>query len=138
VIERSVRLRCPRARAFQLFTERAGDWWPGELRHTDDQRSEITMLAEGRFFERADDGAEVELGRVTTWEPPDRIDLDFYPGTDSDHPTLVSVRFSDEGDGTVVHVTHRPGPASVALWNDRVATYDRSWSKVLAAVEDRA
>ncbi len=101
------------------------------------QQSPDAARTEGRFFERAEDGAEVELGRVTTWAPPDRIDLDFYPGTDADHPTLVSVRFSDEGDGTMVHVTHHPGPASVALWDERVGSYVRSWSLVLAAIEER-
>ncbi len=44
MIERSVHLRCHRARAFQLFTEQAGDWWPRDLRHTSDHRSEIKML----------------------------------------------------------------------------------------------
>lgn len=93
------------------------------------------MLAEGRFFERSADGAEVELGRVTAWAPPDRIDLDFYPGTDADHPTLVTVSFEEDGDGTFVHVTHRPGPASADLWADRCARYVRSWSLVLEAAE---
>jgi len=134
VIERSVRLRCPQQRAFELFTERAGDWWPPGLRHTADGRSEIRMLPDGRFWERAADGVEVELGRVTDWQPPDRLGLDFYPGTDADHPTVVTVRFEADGDGTLVRVEHRPGPASAALWNDRAPGYVNAWSLVLDAL----
>jgi len=136
VIERRVSLRCTRSRAFQLFTEHAGEWWPHDLRHTDDQGSEIRILAEGRFFERAGDGTEVELGRVTAWEPPARIDLDFYPGTGVDHPTLLTVRFEEEGAGTLVHVTHRPGPASEELWSERATGYDRAWTLVFEALAD--
>ena len=53
MIEKSAYLVCPPARAFALFTERASDWWPEGLRHTSDPRSEIRMLADGRFWERA-------------------------------------------------------------------------------------
>ena len=94
MIEKSAFLVCAPARAFTLFTERASDWWPEGLRHTSDPRSEIRMLADGRFWERAGDGHEVELGRVLVWEPAQRLILDFYPGTDAEHPTEVVVRFA--------------------------------------------
>jgi hypothetical protein len=134
VIARTARLRCTPPRAFTLFTERASDWWPPDLRHTDDAGSEIRMLPEGRFYERAGDGTEVELGRVTTWEPPARVELDFYPGTDTDHPTRVTVRFEADGEGTRVLVEHRPGPASTHLWEGRAPSFERSWTLVLAAL----
>ena len=108
MIERSAFLACSPAHAFALFTERASEWWPEMLRHTADPGSEIRMLADGRFWERATDGHEVELGRVTMWDPPRRLALDFYPGTDAHHPTEVVVRFAREDGGTRVVVTHGP------------------------------
>ena len=108
-------------RAFTLFTERASDWWPTPLRHTGDERSEIRMLAGGRFWERATECREVELGRVTAWEPPKRLILDFYPGTDEQHPTEVVVSFADEDHGTRVRVEHRPKAESAGRWADRGA-----------------
>ena len=80
------------------------------------------MLADGRFWERATDGREVELGRVLVWEPAKRLILDFYPGTDAQHPTEVVVRFAAENGGTRVVVQHRPKPESAELWADGRAT----------------
>jgi Activator of Hsp90 ATPase homolog 1-like protein len=138
MIEKSVVLACACERAFALFTERASDWWPELLRHTDDSGSQITLLASGRFWERAADGREVELGRVTAWEPPSRLALDFYPGTDALHPTEVVVRFSAEGERTRVVVQHRPKVASADLWAAGAPRFERSWELMLEALEHAA
>ena len=61
MIKKSAFLECDPAHAFRLFTECASDWWPKALRHTDDPRSEILMLASGRFWECATDGHEVHV-----------------------------------------------------------------------------
>ena len=66
--------------------------------------------------------------------PPERIALDFYPGTDADHPTDVTITFVPEGDGTRVHVVHRPTPASAELWLQRAPAFVRSWDVVLPAL----
>jgi hypothetical protein len=138
VIRKSAFLVCAPARAFVLFTERASEWWPETLRHTDDPYSEITMLANGRFCERGTDGREVELGRVMVWEPPQRLILDFYPGTDAQHPTEVVVRFAPEDGGTRVVVEHGPKPESADLWAAGAFRFERSWHLVLEALRDVA
>lgn len=138
MIEKSAFLTCAPARAFALFTERASEWWPAMLRHTADPRSEIRMLANGRFWERATDGHEVELGQVIVWEPPQRLILDFYPGTDERHPTEVVVRFAAEKGGTRVVVEHGPKPESADLWADGAFRFERSWDLVLAALRHAA
>ena len=138
MIEKSVLLPCPPERAFALFTERAGEWWPPARRHTKDPASTIRMEAAGRFFERAGDGQEVELGRVRVWQPPARLVLDWYPGTDAAHPTEVEVEFVVEGTGTRVRVVHREGPASAELFPARAPRYDASWELVLAALAGAA
>jgi uncharacterized protein YndB with AHSA1/START domain len=135
VIQKSAYLDCAPARAFALFTERASDWWPEALRHTADPRSEIRMLADGRFWERATDGREVELGRVLAWEPARRLVLDFYPGTDAEHPTEVVVRFAEENGGTRVLVEHGPKPESAGLWSTGAPRFERSWDLMLAALQ---
>ena len=93
-LTKTVVLACGIDRAFALFTEHASAWWPAERRHTADATSEIMMLAGGRFYERGRDGKEVELGRVRDWQPPTRIVLDWYPGTDAEHPTAVTITFA--------------------------------------------
>jgi Activator of Hsp90 ATPase homolog 1-like protein len=138
MIEKSAFLTCSPSRAFELFTERASDWWPAEVRHTPDPRSEIRMIPTGRFWERARDGHEVELGRVLVWEPPERLMLDFYPGTDALHPTEVIVRFAGEADGTRVVVEHRPKAESAELWAAGAPRFERSWDIVLPALQEAA
>ena len=135
MIERSAFLECSPAHAFALFTERASEWWPEMLRHTADPGSEIRMLADGRFWERATDGHEVELGRVTMWDPPRRLALDFYPGTDAHHPTEVVVRFAREDSGTRVVVTHGPKAESADLWVAGAPRFERAWDLMLPALQ---
>lgn len=88
MIVKTVELPCDPARAFALFTEHAGEWWPSERRHTDDDASTIRIERECRFYERAADGTEVQLGHVRRFKPPHRLALDWYPGTG---PTRVTV-----------------------------------------------
>jgi Activator of Hsp90 ATPase homolog 1-like protein len=134
MISKSVVLACEPARAFQLFTARIGEWWPADRRHTKDPHSELFLLESGRFYERSRDGTEVDLGKVRVWEPPQRLVLDFYVGTDAGHPTEVEVRFSAEGSVTRVSIAHRPTPASQAMWNLRAPIFERSWDAVLTAI----
>jgi uncharacterized protein YndB with AHSA1/START domain len=134
MIRKAVFLECDPTSAFALFTERASEWWPPGRRHTGDSQSEIHLLPSGRFWERASDGREVELGRVRVWEPPHRLVLDFYPGTDPQHPTEVTVAFVAEGDGTRVTIDHGATPASQDLWKQRVARFEQSWELMLAAL----
>jgi len=137
MIQKSVLLHCAAEKAFQLFTERISEWWPPTHRLTKDPRSELFLEPGGRFWERSTDGREMELGRVLEWEPPRRIALDFYIGTNAAQPTDVVVTFVPEGDGTRVVVDHKPKPESEDLWNARAPIFERSWGAVLTALVNR-
>ena len=137
MIQKSVVLPCPRDKAFQLFTERISEWWPATHRMTRDPNSELFLEASGRFWVRTGDGNEIELGRVVAWEPPHRLALDFYIGTNPAQPTAVEVTFTDEGGATRVTVHHRAKPESEELWNQRAPLFEKSWTTVLAALANR-
>jgi hypothetical protein len=124
--------------AFALFTQKITQWWPPDRRHTQDPASEIFLLPSGRFYERARDGREVELGCVRSWELPSRILLDFFVATGPDKPTEVEITFAARDGGTCVTVTHRPRPESEALWTERAPRYAQSWDIVLAALRHAA
>ncbi len=136
MITRSVMLRCDPQRAFSLFTENAGKWWPADRRHTDDDASTIRMESSGRFFERAGDGTEVELGVVRVFEPARRLVIDWYPGTGPERATRVDVLFEAVDQGTRVTVNHDAGSAGFEIFSRNAPTYERSWDAVLAAVAD--
>lgn len=129
-MRKSVFLACPPQAAFELFTTRAGEWWPVSRRHTSDALSTITFDPAGPFEERTSDGSVVPLGRVRSWEPPHRLVLDFYPGTDAEHPTEAEITLVAEGTGTRLTVTHRPTLLSQHLWEQRVSAYDAAWGDV--------
>jgi uncharacterized protein YndB with AHSA1/START domain len=133
MIEKTLLLPCPPERAFSLLTEKAGSWWPPDRRHTKDPNSAIFIEGGGRFYERATDGTEVDLGVVRVFEPPRRLVLDWYPGTGPAEPTLVEIVLAAEGEGTRVHLTHRAGPASADSYARKAALYERSWTLVFAA-----
>ena len=141
VLEKSVTLPLSIERAFELFTAEISGWWPPDRRHTGDAASALFLEKTGRFFERASDGREVELGKVRTWEFPTRLVLDFYPGTDAEHPTEVEVRFETDpasSSRTRVTVLHRPTAASAELFGSRVSRYVASWDQVLPALAHAA
>jgi uncharacterized protein YndB with AHSA1/START domain len=137
MIVKSVVLPCAPERAFALFTERAGDWWPPDRRHSKDPSSIIRIESSGRFFERGGDGTEIELGVVREFVAPRRLLIDWHPGTDADHPTELEVRFDATDAGTRVTITHGPGVAGIDRYNQRAATYARSWDLVLAALQQQ-
>lgn len=138
MIIKSVVLACHPERAFSLFNEHAGLWWPAERRHTKDAASVIRIEASGRFFERASDGTEVDLGVVRQFEPARRLVLDWYPGTGRANPTQVEVKFEAVDDGTRVTVTHGPGAAGADVFGRNTPGYVRSWDLVLAALASHA
>ena len=124
--------------AFELFTRKIGEWWPPDRRHTQDPTSQIFLLEDGRFYERARDGREIELGYVRSWEHPSRIVLDFFIATGPEKPTEVEITFAAKAGGTQVTEVHRPKPSSEDLWLERAPRYERSWDVVLAALSRAA
>ncbi len=137
MIQKSIWLRCPPNEAFQLFTGAISEWWPTSHRLTKDPESELFLEQSGRFWERARDGREIELGRVLVWDAPNRLAMDFYLGTNADQPTAVEVTFLAVNEGTRVTVHHRAKPESGDLWDQRAPAFERSWEAVLAALANR-
>jgi hypothetical protein len=134
MIQKSVYLPKPLDDAFALFTERISEWWPETHRPSKDPVSTVQIVPHGRFSERTSDGREYDLGFVRAWQPPSLIVLDFFLGTDREHPTEVTIRFEPEAEGTRVNVDHRPTAASADLWDARSPRYVASWDAVLAAL----
>jgi uncharacterized protein YndB with AHSA1/START domain len=110
----SVLVRLPPSETFRLFTEEIDSWWRGGLRYRIGKRRSVVHLQPklgGRLFEsfETDAGAKVkETGRITCFEPPSRLVLEwravnFAP----DESTEVEVLFEASPSGTLVSVCHR-------------------------------
>ncbi len=113
-VRRSVTVKAPPARAFEVFTASIGRWWPKShhIGPVDPETVIIEPREGGRWFERAPDGAECEVGKVLVWDPPARLVLAWQLTADwrydPDLLTEVEVRFLPDADGaTRVELEHR-------------------------------
>jgi uncharacterized protein YndB with AHSA1/START domain len=113
-VRRNFLVRASVEKAFEVFTAGFGRWWPAS--HQIGSSPLKTAVVEpgvgGRWYEIDTDGAQVDWGRVLTWEPPTRlvlawqINADFH--FDADLVTEIEVRFTPEGAGaTRVDFEHR-------------------------------
>lgn len=69
-VRHAIRVRCPAAHAFAVFTERIDAWWPPGHRRWSDSTLALERGAPARLIERAEDGTERILGLLTHFEPP--------------------------------------------------------------------
>lgn len=142
-VRRSMTVQAPQDRAFAVFTEGIGTWWP-LANYAIGSQPAVTAVLEaregGRWFERAADGTECDWGRVVAWEPPSRIvltweiDADWRPNPDV--ASEVEVRFTPAGDGaTRVELEHRKLEAFAARAQEMRDLFDSpgGWNGLLEA-----
>jgi len=110
----TVLVRVPRADAFRIFTEEIDSWWRGGLKYRIGKQRSVLHLEPklgGRLFETFETagGPQIkETGRITCFEPPSHLVLEwralnFAP----DEKTEVEVWFEPSPSGTLVTVEHR-------------------------------
>ena len=113
---RTITVAASRERAFKVFTEQFGTWWPREYSIGEADMADFVIEPKvgGRWYEVGVDGAECDTGRVVAYEPPDRIVFTWQlDGTwrydpDPEHASEVEVRFIAEGPtSTRVELEHR-------------------------------
>ncbi|MGY1811032.1 SRPBCC domain-containing protein [Blastococcus sp. SYSU D00669] len=127
-IVRQVTVAAPPERAFALFTERIGEWWPRAGHSVFGERA--TVAFEGRgLVERAGDRVSV-WAEATLWEPPDALELDWHPGRTAEDATHVRVTFEADGERTLVTLEHS-GWERRADAADVRESYEQGWPVVL-------
>jgi uncharacterized protein YndB with AHSA1/START domain len=104
-------------RAFELFTNKMGTWWPvesysravSEFEHEDVEGAELEFQARmgGSILERMTDGRVLPWAEVIAWQPPQRVVLSWRPHSLPEPPTELEVTFAARADGTSVEVEHR-------------------------------
>ena len=115
-VRRTVTVGAGVERAFTVFTEQFGTWWPREysIGAADMADFVIEPKVGGRWYEVGVDGTECDTGTVTAYEPPDRIviawhlDGNWRYDPDPAHASEFEVRFIPEDeDQTRVELEHR-------------------------------
>lgn len=144
-ITRSVSVRCSPERAFEIFTEEMGSWWPidthsrAATEFEDEalkvERIEFQPGAGGLVLEHMSNGAVLPWGEVLQWEPPRRFVLAWKPHPREQPPTELEVRFAPAAGGTEVILVHRAWERLVGIQPDVAAghaNYSAGWEHTLS------
>lgn len=108
----ALRVKASPERAFQAFVEEIGAWWrPNGLFQTTPRalgRVAFEPGEGGRLTETLANGKVFEIGRITAWEPYERLVFSYRQANfPLDLHTEVEVRFEVVGEETRVSVEHR-------------------------------
>jgi len=105
-IHRQVVVPASADKAFAVFTEQIGTWWPVG-RFSLYGPDTTPAFRDGRLVETGPAGDEAEWGRVVAWEPPYRLRMTWHPGRPADRAGAVEVGFAPVTDTlTLVTITH--------------------------------
>ncbi len=139
-IRRSVLVSCSVERAFAVFTEGMGTWWPTEefsrARDQDDaslktEHVVVEPWVGGRIFETISDGSEASWGTILAWDPPHRLLMAWKPNRTALPPTEVEVLFIEHDDGTTrVDLEHRGWERLGDVAHEARAEYTNGWPLV--------
>jgi uncharacterized protein YndB with AHSA1/START domain len=115
-VRTSTVVEAPIERAFSVFTDEIGSWWPPDHHILEAQLAEMVFEPRegGHVYDRGVDGSECRWARVLAYEPPTRavISWDINPQwqleADPDKTSEVEVLFIAEGpERTRVELEHR-------------------------------
>jgi uncharacterized protein YndB with AHSA1/START domain len=109
-VVKNVQVGLPPEEAFRLFTAGIASWWPLASHSVGEEQARSCTLegqVGGRIYETLTDGRQEDWGRVTIWEPPQRVAFTWHPGGDPQIATQVEVTFREVEEGTQVELTHR-------------------------------
>lgn len=130
-VRREILVAAAPERAFDLFTERIGAWWPLSRFSVFEQDNDV-VFEEGRLIERSNDGRESVWGTVTEWDPPGSLGFTWHPGYGEEHSTDIRVTFEATGPETLVTLVHTGWERMTDPFVS-AAEYENGWPGVLAA-----
>ncbi len=151
-VMRTVTVRCSVERAFRVFTEEIGSWWPFDVhsravydRDGEGVKAETAVIegrAGGRVYEVMSDGTEGSWGEVLVWEPPHRLVLAWKPNArPPEQATELEIRFAADGSDTRVDLEHRSwerlGPDAMESREDYANGWPLVFDQLYAAAANR-
>jgi uncharacterized protein YndB with AHSA1/START domain len=129
--------------AFRIFTDEIGLWWRRDTPYWNDRERGLAIRIEpgvgGRFVEvyDLDTGSGLEVGRVTVWEPGERLALTWTQvGWPEGVQTEIAVSFEPAGGRTRVRL-EQTGFEGVPEAEKYLPGYDAGWKEVLGWYAER-
>ena len=133
-IRKSIKVERSPEISFKVFCEEIGQWWPGGF-GGEGTKLYLEGRVGGRFYERAGDGTEFDIGRVTVYQPPTLVAFT-WRAPSWERTTQVEVRFLAEGTGTRVELEHS-GWEHDAKIRDARKSYEGGWDMILGHYQSR-
>lgn len=144
----SVEIDVDPGRAFEIYANEIGRWWPRDHHIGEAELEDIVIegAEDGRVREIGVDGSTCEWGHVKVWEPPHRLVVawqlnerwQFDP--DRGHASEYEVTFVEVGGRTRVTVEYRNfenhGPGGAAI--QQAVGGDDGWPHILGRFADHA
>lgn len=132
----SIRVGVSPERAFEIFTGDISSWWRKGTyywNHPDTaDRYEFEPGLGGRLLEYYDGGV-FEVGTITGWEPGSVLQYTWREESwTPEEVTTVTVRFTADGDGTLVDVTHAGWETLGEKALGSLGGYSEGWLELLA------
>ena len=108
----ALRVKATPERAFETFVGEIGAWWkPNGMFQTTPRTPGVLAFepgAGGRLTETLASGKVFEIGRITVWDPPHRLEFSWRQANfPPELKTEVEVRFEAVGAETRVSIEHR-------------------------------
>jgi uncharacterized protein YndB with AHSA1/START domain len=142
-IRKSLRVKASRQKAFDTFVAMGG-WWMKSHSIAPAGQKDVVIepRAGGRWYEVGNDGAERDWGKVVVFEAPGRLlliwSLTGEFAYDPDFETTIEVRFTPDGDHTIVDFEHR----DLDRYGDNAETVrggmDGGWGELLGGYQKAA
>ncbi|CAN5143609.1 hypothetical protein BH18ACT14_BH18ACT14_08400 [soil metagenome] len=133
VLRKTISVARPPDVAFRVFTEEVPSWWPARTHSIGHERVDSVVLEArvgGRFYERLDDGTEHDWGRITIWDPPERLCMTWHPGRGPETAQQLEIRFVAEDQGTRVELEQRGWETLGDEAEATLANYESGWTGV--------
>jgi uncharacterized protein YndB with AHSA1/START domain len=136
-VSTSIIVEAPIERAFSVFTEGIGTWWPPQHHILEGELAEMVFepYVGGAIIDRATDGSECRWARVLAYEPPHRVvfswDINsrWQIETDPERTSEVEVRFTAQApDRTLAELEHRRLDRHGEGWEQMRDAVGSGWS----------
>ena len=144
-IRKTIEVKAPIDRAFEVFATRMGQWWHKEHSIAPDTTQKDVVIeprAGGRWYEVGADGSEHDWGRVLAYDRPNRLLLAWQLTRefqyDPNFETTVEVTFEERDGVTVVQFEHRDLERMGADAVELLEGMDGGWGMLLGLFKTKA
>jgi Activator of Hsp90 ATPase homolog 1-like protein len=131
----TIEVPCTQEKAFGVFVNDMGSWWPLDKRSMSMRNSgkpakslRLEPKLGGKIVETGHDDSEHLWGTITSYDPHELVRMDFHMGLPPETASLVEVRFTAlEHDRTRVELTQSNWEAFGDLAEQMRGGYGSSW-----------